>query len=73
MLRFWYGIFLCACPECRERNYHSQNKAVLTEDGGVSVNYQFCKRCAEANIYMGNIYYNTWGKKTEEPVEGDAE
>ncbi|KAH7706667.1 hypothetical protein AAVH_26106 [Aphelenchoides avenae] len=69
MLRFWYGILLCACPACRERNYRSQKKAALIDDRGVSLNNQFCKRCTEANIYMGNIYYNTWGKKPEESAE----
>ncbi|KAH7693463.1 hypothetical protein AAVH_39500 [Aphelenchoides avenae] len=36
--------------------------------GCVRVSLYFCKKCAEANIYMGNIYEKTW-KEDPEPAQ----
>lgn len=78
MTRYRNALHYHHCDECREKNYHNEKKAVETSDGGVRLSLYFCKKCAEANIYMGNIYKKTW-KEDPEPAangeedEGDAE
>jgi hypothetical protein len=72
MTRYRNALTYHHCDECREKNYHNEKKAVETSDGGVRVSLYFCKKCAEANIYIGNIYKKTW-KEEPEPVEEDHE
>ncbi|KAH7721268.1 hypothetical protein AAVH_11231 [Aphelenchoides avenae] len=72
MTRYRNALTYHHCDECREKNYHNEKKAVETADGGVRVSLYFCKKCAEANIYMGNIYKKTW-KEDPEPAEEDQE
>ena len=68
MTRYRNALHYHHCDECRDKNYHNEKKAVETSDGGVRVSLYFCKECAEANIYMGNIYKKTW-KEEPEPAE----
>ncbi|KAH7680401.1 hypothetical protein AAVH_41224 [Aphelenchoides avenae] len=72
MTRYRNALTYHHCDECREKNYHNEKKAVETTDGGVRLSLYFCKKCAEANIYMGNIYKKTW-KEDPEPAEEDQE
>jgi hypothetical protein len=72
MTRYRNGLHYHHCDECREKNYHNEKKAVETLDGGVRLSLYFCKKCTEANIYMGNIYKKTW-KEDPEPVEDEDE
>jgi len=72
MTRYRNALHYHHCDECREKNYHNEKKAVETSGGGVRVSLYFCKKCAEANIYMGNIYKKTW-KEEPVPAQNDEE
>ena len=60
MTRYRNALTYHHCDECRDKNYHNEKKAVETSDGGVRLSLYFCKKCSDANIYMGNIYKKTW-------------
>ncbi|KAH7719095.1 hypothetical protein AAVH_13424 [Aphelenchoides avenae] len=68
MTRYRNALHYHHCDECRDKNFHNEKKAVETPDGGVRVSLYFCKKSAEANIYMGNIYKKTW-KEDPEPAQ----
>ena len=71
LTRYQSCIVYHHCDECRDKNYKNEKKAVETPNGGVRVSLYFCKKCAEANIFMGNIYKKTW--RTDPDVEEERE